>query len=148
MSRRFGIALAIVAATTLSAACGMRTAPRPPEDTAPVIPGAASASRDQGEVVLRWPRAERSADGKRLDDLSAFVVERRRDGEAEWQRVGRVDVLDQEKFRRRHDFSWREPQPAAASYRVIAVCADGQEGLPTMAAHVTAAATAAANPRH
>lgn len=116
-------------------ACGYRTPPRPPEDTAPVIAGAVTREAHDDAVVVRWKRAERSTDGMRLDDLASFVVERRRDGEDSWQRVARIDVVDQEKIRRRRDFSWRDEDAGdgRAQYRVLAVCADGQEGAPVEA---------------
>jgi len=139
------VAAALALASTM-AACGLRTAVRPPEDTAPVIPGVVTATRDGGVTVVRWKRAERSTDGERLWDLTAFVVERKRDGEDLWQRVATIDVVDQEKIRRRGDFSWRDDQTGNASYRVLAVCADGQEGPPTDAATVTDKAVVVAEP--
>jgi len=132
--RSTGALLLLVALSAASlgglSGCGVRSAPRPPEDTAPIITGELEVRRDDGAVVLRWNRAERSADGRRLDDLAAFVVERRRDGEDAWEKLGAVDVLDQEKIRRRRNFSWRDDTPgsSAAFYRVRAVCTDGQEG--------------------
>jgi predicted small lipoprotein YifL len=126
-------ALAIVLALAGSlAACGLRTPVRPPEKTAPVIPGVVTATRDGTVTVVRWKRADFSADGEHLDDLTGFVIERKRSGEEVWQRVGTVDVVDQEKIRRRRDFSWRDREgDGAGTYRVLAVCSDGQEGPPT-----------------
>ena len=133
--RAIAVVLALAAAL---AGCGLRTPVRPPEDTAPVIPGVVTAARDGAVTVVRWKRAERSADGECLDDLTAFVVERKRVGEDVWQRVGTIDVVDQEKIRRRNNFSWRDAEAVGdgTSYRVLAVCADGQEGPPTEAATV------------
>jgi hypothetical protein len=133
------VALAFATLAMSGSACGYRTAVRPPEDTAPVIPGTAEAVRDNGAVVVRWHRAERSADGLRVDDLAAFVVERQRAGEESWERIAMVDVADQDRIRKRRNFSFRDtvagPQPV--SYRVLAVTAEGQEGPPTPAALAT-----------
>lgn len=128
------------ACTAFVAACGLRTPVRPPEATAPVIPGEVSAERTGGAVVVRWNRAKDSADGERLGDLAAFAVERRRVGEEVWQRVAKIDVDDMEKVRRRKDFSWRDEQAGepAPAYRVIAICADGQEGPAADATSVAA----------
>ena len=128
-------AAAVAAVCALGSGCGLRTPVRPPEDTAPVIPGLVKAERHGSAVVVRWNRAEKSVDGVRLDDLTAFAVERRRGGDEAWQRVAKIDVVDQEKIRRRKDFSWRDEEAgdADASYRVIAICADGQEGPPVEA---------------
>lgn len=125
-------ALVAAAIALLMSACGLRTAVRPPEDTAPVITGAVTSRRDGSAVVVHWNRAERSVDGARLDDLAAFAVERRRSGDGSWQRIAKIDVVDQEKIRRRRDFSYRDEEAgdAGADYRVIAICADNQEGPP------------------
>lgn len=129
---RLRTAVLAVALAGVAAACGLRTPVRPPEDTAPVIPGEVTTRRDDSVTIVRWKRAERSADGLPLDDLAAFVVERKRAGDEAWQRVATIDVVDQEKIRRREDYSWRDPEPSAgAEYRVFAVNADGQEGPPT-----------------
>lgn len=128
------IALCVVLALDAgSSGCGLRTPVRPPEDTAPVIPGAVETRREGTTVLVRWKRAERSADGLPLTDLASFLVERKRDGEDAWQRIITIDVIDQEKIRRREDFSHRDEEagPGPVSYRVIAVTADGQEGDPS-----------------
>jgi hypothetical protein len=119
--------------------CGLRTPVRPPEDTAPIVPGLPTVTREDGTVVVRWKRADHSSDGARLEDLAAFVVERQRGSEEIWERVATVDVIDQEKIRRRRDFSYRDAEAGegSVSYRVHAVCADGQEGPPTPAVPAT-----------
>jgi hypothetical protein len=124
---------ALLVAAGVAASCGLRTPVRPVEDTAPVIPGVVQATREDGVVAVHWNRAERSADGQRLDDLAAFVVERKREGSDTWERVAAIDVVDQEKIRRRREFTWRDAEAgdAPVSYRVRAVCADGQEGPAT-----------------
>jgi hypothetical protein len=123
--------LAVVLALSIAAvACGLRTPVRPPEDTAPVIPGTPTVTREADVTIVRWKRAVRSADDMRLDDLTAFVVERKKSGSDAWEPVATIDVVDQEKIRRRNSFSWRDTDASAgdASYRVIAVTADGQQG--------------------
>lgn len=129
----FSRLVAGLAVIVVISGCGLRTPVRPVEDTAPVIPGVVKVTREDGVVAVRWNRADRSADGERLDDLAAFVVERKREGSDAWERVGNVDVIDQEKIRRRRDFTWRDTEAGAGpvSYRVRAVCADGQEGPAT-----------------
>jgi predicted small lipoprotein YifL len=137
MRRSLAVALALSIAV---AACGLRTPVRPPEDTAPVIPGTPTVTREADVTVVRWKRAVRSADDMRLDDLTSFVVERRKSGTDAWEPVGTIDVVDQEKIRRRSSFSWRDADASAgeASYRVIAVTADGQQGPPNEAVVATA----------
>jgi predicted small lipoprotein YifL len=127
MRHSLAVALALSMAV---AACGLRTPVRPPEDTAPVIPGTPTVTREADVTIVRWKRAVRSADDMRLDDLTAFVVERKKSGSDTWEPVATIDVVDQEKIRRRGSFSWRDADASArdASYRVIAVTADGQQG--------------------
>lgn len=133
-----------LATCVLFAACGLRTPVRPPEDTAPVIPGTPTVTHESNATVVRWKRAERSTDGERLTDLAAFAVERKK-GDGAWERVGTVSVVDQEKIRRRNSFTWRDSDvPAGATYRVIAVTADGEEGPPNEAVEAPAVDTAAA----
>jgi predicted small lipoprotein YifL len=132
MRRSLAVALVLSIAV---AACGLRTPVRPPEDTAPVIPGTPTVTREADVTVVRWKRAVRSIDDMRLDDLASFVVERKKSGADTWEPVGTIDVVDQEKIRRRNSFSWRDADASAesASYRVIAVTADGQQGPPNEA---------------
>lgn len=121
--------------------CGLRTAPQPIEDTAPIVGGNVDATIKDGAVVLRWPRADRSANGQRLYDLSAFIVERSRAG-GSFERIATIDVVDQEKIRRRNKFEYRDETPGTGplAYRVLAVTADGQEGPPTPVVTVDLAA--------
>lgn len=136
-ARTVAAVLIVTLAGSLSAACGLRTAPRPAEDTAPIIDGSVETTITNGAVVVRWPRAERSADGRRLYDLAAFIVERSRQG-GPFETVATVDVVDQEKIRRRAAFEYRDEHAGsgALAYRVRAVCADGQQGPPTPVAAV------------
>jgi predicted small lipoprotein YifL len=125
----------LVALCLVVTACGLRTPVRPPEETAPVIPGTPTVTREAEATVVRWKRAIRSADDMRLDDLASFVIERRSSLSDAWTPVGTIDVVDQEKIRRRGSFAWRDTDASAAnaSYRVIAVTADGQQGPPNEA---------------
>lgn len=132
---------AFCVAMSLAAACGLRTPPHPIEDTAPIVGGNVEATLEDGAVVLRWPRAERSANGERLYDLTAFIVERSRAG-APFERIATIDVVDQEKIRRRSRFEYRDGNPGRGplAYRVLAVTAEGQEGPPTPPVSVDPAA--------
>lgn len=135
LSARWRALLVTAALAALTGACGLRTAVRPPEDTAPIIPGQATVQVENGETVVQWKRANESADGRPLTDLAAFIVEKRSAPDADWQTVATIDVIDQEKYRRRRDFSWRESsaKSVGAQFRVLAVCADGEQGPPNVA---------------
>ncbi|RMF24035.1 MAG: hypothetical protein D6760_04180 [Deltaproteobacteria bacterium] len=113
-------------------ACGVKTAPRPPEDTAARPPRAVRAvAVPGGRVRLEWKRPEHSVDGRRLDDLARFAVERSTRG-GPYERIGTVDVLDPNKLRPRSSYHYVDTPSTPLEelhYRVRAIAADGQEGV-------------------
>lgn len=126
------LTVSVLATCVLLGACGLKTAPRPPEATAPVVPGDLNVKTSKDGVRVVWDRAQYSADGQPLDDLSTFVVERRDPASEKWSPVASIDVTDNTRLRKAEKFSWidREAPQSGASYRVHAVNADGQAGAP------------------
>lgn len=119
-------------ATALAAAllsCGVRTNPRPPEDTMPREPGDFSVQIERSEVRLAWDRPSESEDGGKLFDLAGFRIERAAGDEA-FVVIADVPVRDRERIRPQKRFKWRDLQPVAGrvSYRVRAYTEDGQTG--------------------
>jgi len=131
--------LAVASMLALAPACGLRTDPRPPEETAPVVEGEVTLAAKDGGIEVTWRRAERSVDGRRLYDLAAFVVERA-EQPGEFAEIARIDVIDQEKLRRKSRFRHVD-RPAVSTgtvwYRVRAVTEDGETGPPSQVAAVT-----------
>jgi len=123
-------AIAIVAVAL--AACGVRTDPRPPEDTMAQQPAGFLVTIEKGEVRLVWERPTESEDGHTLDDLVGFRIERAVDG-APFEQLSEIPVGDRERVRTQRRFKWRDLTPVAghASYRVRAYAADGQAGTPS-----------------
>jgi len=120
---------AFVVVAALAAGCGVRTEPRPPEDTAPRPPANLAAKRTAAGVRVSWDRPDRSMDGERLYDLAGFVVERRsRSGG--YEKATDVAVDDNERIRPQTRFRWVDEEAPidADSYRVYAYTADGQAG--------------------
>jgi hypothetical protein len=120
--------------------CGVRTDPRPPEDTmarAPEDPGAKSF---QGGVRVRWKRPTRAVDGESLYDLAAFIVQRRTD-QGEFEPIARVSVDDSNDIRPQQSFTYDDHDPpyGTLTSRVFAVTSDGQRGLPSDEVPVEAA---------
>ncbi len=136
-----GAALLLAAASLCfsASACGFKTAPRPPADTAPVVESPLKVDVSKGTVDLSWKRSEHSADGLPLYDLEAFVVERSSNGE-DYAIIGTIDVRDHDKVRKQAEFSFSDPSPPPGKnlYRVRARNADGQLGPATKAVAVTA----------
>ena len=133
---RFGSTRAVVAgalgAAILFAACGVKTDPRPPQDTAAVIPATPTVTATDAGPEIAWPRAARSADGRSLYDLAGFVVERI-DRAGAVSTVTTVDVEDTDRIRKQKRFAVVDAAAPSSitHYRVRAFTADGQQGVVT-----------------
>jgi len=137
--------LLLTIALSSAVACGVKTAPRPPEDTAAQAPRTVRATiTADGRVRIDWKRPERSVDGQRLDDLVRFFVERSTAGRP-FETVATVDVLDRTKLRPRSSYHYVDSPPSLDNlrYRVRGITADGQEGVPCEPVSPQAAATGA-----
>jgi hypothetical protein len=135
-------ALALVVAT---AACGIRTPPRPPEDTMPRAATELSAERDAGTVRLEWKRPDKSMDGERLADLTEFRVERR-SGAGAYTVIAEVPADTAHRLRPIERYSHVDTAPPAGSieYRIVCETADGQRSPPSVSAFVAPDASGAA----
>jgi hypothetical protein len=111
------------------AACGVRSLPRPPEDTAPRAPDTPKVRVTDESVRLRWERPSRAVDGEPLYDLAGFIVERRVGG-AEFTEIHQMVVDDNERIRPQQNFTFDDesPPPGRLFYRVRAFTLDGQRG--------------------
>ncbi|MFT4572678.1 MAG: hypothetical protein ACI8TX_003556 [Hyphomicrobiaceae bacterium] len=116
-----------------SGGCGFKTAPQPPELTAPIVPGEISLSSAETGVRVVWNRAKTNAAGDELFDLAGFAVERAAENSNQWFTVARIPVTDNARFRRTEKFSWVDPSAGDQTwdYRVRAFSTDGQSGPPT-----------------
>lgn len=138
----------LAAAVLALAACGIRTDPRPPEDTMARAPSKLTAVRAGATVVVEWRSPGESVDGKRLIDLARFVVERRT-GDDPFAPVGETAADTTHRLRpiRQYSFVDQSPSGDNAEYRVVPYTADGQRGVPSDPAHVTTAVAAPAEAR-
>ncbi len=142
MKRRKLLALAS-AALLLAAAggCGIRKAPRAPEETRPAAPprSLARAAAD-GSVTVHWTRPRSAVDGQVLYDLEGFEIDRRSD-DGGWEIIATVTVDDSRRIRPQKNFSHHDTDVPnqAPRYRVRAFTSDGQRGLSTAPFSVTAA---------
>lgn len=139
----------LLAAVLLAlAACGIRTDPRPPEDTMARAPTNLTAVRKETTVVVEWRSPGNSVDGKRLIDLARFVVERRA-GDDPFATVGETAADTGHRLRPIRQYTYVDEAPLSgdAEYRIVPYTADGQRGVPSEPAHVTTAAAAPAESR-
>ena len=135
MSRRPHSLLPLIAVTLLlvGAACGVRTAPRPPEDSAAEAPDNFKVQAGARGIELSWKRVERSVDGQRLYDLAGFIVERRLGDEPAFDVIATISVVDNDRIRSQQKFEFRDASPPSGrlAYRVRAYTEDGERGEAT-----------------
>ncbi len=137
----------LAAALTAMVSCGVRTEPRPPEDTVIQTRAVRAERGPDGAIHLRWKRPHRSADGRALSDLAGFTVERS-GTDGEYRDLASVMVDDNSKVRPQQSFTYTDehPPPSQLRYRVRAFDSYGQQGLPSAAARVGAAQSEATGP--
>lgn len=130
----------LAAALLALAACGIRTDPRPPEDTMARAPTQVKAVRSGTTVVVEWRSPGESVDGKRLIDLARFVVERRSGGTS-FAPIGETAADTTHRLRPIRQYSFVDESPLGddAQYRVVAYTADGEPGEASEPAFVTSA---------
>jgi hypothetical protein len=122
----------LLSAVLLLGACGVRTPPRPPENTAPLMTGQALATRNgDGSVTLSWKRPATSVDGTRLDDLAGFEIERL-SANGEWEVITTLAVTDAKRINPRSNWSHTDTTapPGIPDFRVTPFLEDGQRGSP------------------
>ncbi|MFM7735129.1 MAG: hypothetical protein ACKPBU_04010 [Alphaproteobacteria bacterium] len=125
MAVAFGIA-------AVAAACGRKALPRPPQWVIPESPAPLEVTTVDDGIKLSWRRPTKYVDGRSLDDLGRFDVERACLG-FPFEKVAELDVDDRARFRRNRAFAWidRSPQPAEpCHYRVTAWTLDGYGSAP------------------
>lgn len=132
------VALAALAVLSPTTGCGVKDAPRPAEDTAPLAPDDFIARNVEGGVRLKWQRPGESVDGEPLDDLAGFEVERRRPQERRFEVIHRIRTADTDRIRPHQTFHYTDQTPPAGvlEYRVRAYLGDGHRGLPSRIAVV------------
>jgi hypothetical protein len=133
----------LAAAVLALAACGIRTDPRPPEDTMARAPTHLSAVREGSKVIVEWRSPGESVDGERLFDLARFVVERRGATER-FAEIGETAADTTHRLRPIRQYAYTDETPIGdyAEYRVVPYTADGQRGVPSLPTSVGATATA------
>jgi len=118
-----------------AAGCGIRTPPRPPEDTMPHAATDLGAKRDGTTVRLDWERPDKSMDGQRLADLTGFLIERRAGTDA-FTIIADVPADTLHRLRKVKHYSYVDEAapPGAVEYRVVCYASDGQRSPPSASA--------------
>jgi hypothetical protein len=113
-------------------ACGHKGPPIAPELVRPEAPEQFTAMATPDGVKLGWLRPLRYSGGQRMDDLRGFVIERAT-GTAGFVKIGRLELEDQNRFRKERHLEWTDPDVKAGErylYRVTAETLDGYRSAP------------------
>ncbi|HEV7734843.1 MAG TPA: hypothetical protein VGR62_21920 [Candidatus Binatia bacterium] len=131
MTRR--LLLATVLVTTI--ACGLKNDPLAPQLVQPDPPGNLAVASVAEGVRVSWRRPNRYSGGGKMNDL-AYVAVERAPGEGAapvFTEVGRVTVVDRERFRQERRTTWVDTNAPVGSrflYRAIAVTLDDYYSKP------------------
>lgn len=117
------------------AACGLKSAPLPPELVRPEPAAGLAAIAAPDGVRLTWLRPTRTTGGRRMVDLGGFRIERA-SGEGAppaFAVVGTLELDDQMRFRKTRRLEWTDhaaERGASYLYRVTAFTLDGYQSAP------------------
>lgn len=136
MKRTSAVAILLSAAgiaLLLTAGCGVKSAPIPPEEARPVKIVDLRAVSVANGIELGWSRPTRYVSGATMRDLSSFII-LRAEGNGAMEPFATVPVTDQGRFRVQHHFSFLDRATTLGdtySYEVVARTSDGYESLPS-----------------
>jgi hypothetical protein len=132
--------LTLVSLLVTTTACGIRTLPRPPEDTMPRAATDLVAKRDETGVRLEWERPGKSMDGERLADLTGFLVERR-GSNGSFTIIADVPADTTHRLRPYKSYSYvdKAAPDGNVEYRIVCYASDGQRSPPSVAAFTSSA---------
>ena len=123
---------------TFLAACGKKTAVRPPTFVLPEPTGDLTLDIEKGSVVLHWGRPQEYVDGNEMDDLGGFdVLRATQDAQGKtstFTKVATIPVEDRDRFRKAKKFNYTETQLTVGTlyrYRVQAFTLDGYSSDPS-----------------
>jgi hypothetical protein len=140
----------LVALALVTAACGVRTRPFPPELVQPEPPTALVASSNVDGVKLTWRRPSQYTGGKHMRDLGGFDVERAVGPDSfDFTPATTVLVDDQTRFRQEKLMQWTDTtvEPGQTyRYRVTAFTTDHYRSAPSTSVSIVYKKVAAPPP--
>jgi hypothetical protein len=128
-----GAAAILLVCAAILQACGVKSAPIPPEDARPERILDLSVQSAKEGVRLRWDRPRKYAGGAELRDLGGFTV-MRAEGQSGYQNLVEIPVTDQERFQVQREFSYLDQNTQVGGdyrYVVISRTTDGYQSLPS-----------------
>jgi hypothetical protein len=133
------IVIAAIVAPMLTAGCGVKSAPIPPEYAIPERIVSLNALSEKTGVRLSWERPDRTAGGRKMRDLSRFDVERA-ENTAEFNTIAEIPVTDLDRFQQERRFSYLDSTAAVGHhyrYQVISETQDAYRSPPSNEAQLT-----------
>ena len=149
MDRVGRLLVVLLAAGSLSLACGRKTVVKAPELVAPERIQSLSASNGPDGIRLTWARPVKYADGSRMYDLGSFRVERSA-ASGQFLPLATVEVTDRERLRQERQYGWIDADTVLGQtyqYRVISVTTDAYVSQPSNIVTIERALPAPTPPR-
>jgi hypothetical protein len=130
----------IMSAVVVLGACGVKSAPIPPEKARPERITSLTATSVQDGVLLRWDRPLTYAGGNTMRDLGGFVIMRAEGDTSEMEPLLEVPVTDQERFQVQMRFTYDDIETQIGAhyrYAIIAETLDGYRSDPSNVVEIT-----------
>jgi hypothetical protein len=130
----------IISVGAVLGACGVKSAPVPPEKARPERITTLTVTSVQDGVMLRWNRPLTYAGGNTMRDLGGFVIMRAEGDTAEMEPLVEVPVTDRERFQVQMVFTYDDLETQVGAhyrYAIIAETTDGYRSDPSNAVEIT-----------
>ena len=133
-------ALLVLVVVAVIGACGVKSAPVPPEKARPQAITSLTASSSPDGVMLSWERPTLYAGGHTMRDLGGFVIMRAEGDTAQMQPLVEVPVTDRERFQVQMVFTYDDLETQLGAhyrYAIIAETTDGYRSDPSNVVELT-----------
>jgi hypothetical protein len=133
------LAVALALGLGLTAGCGVKSAPLPPEVVVPEQITDLHASTDANGIKLTWERPTRYFGGHTMRDLGGFVIVRA-EAAGPYSPLIELPVTDRERFAVQHQFSYIDNETVVGRryrYQIISKTTDGYISNPSNEATFT-----------
>ncbi|MGH7932799.1 MAG: hypothetical protein ACREQN_06465 [Candidatus Binataceae bacterium] len=123
----------MLCATAWISACGVKSAPVPPDQATPERIEDLRATASPAGINLAWSRPTQYAGGHSMHDLSGFVILRAEDG-APMRPLIEIPITDRERFQVQNDFTYDDIESVlghAYRYEIISETTGGYRGTPS-----------------
>lgn len=121
-------------------ACGVKSAPVPPEQARPQAITSLMATSSPDGVMLSWERPTMYAGGHTMRDLGSFVIMRAEGPGAQMQPLVEIPVTDRERFQVQDRFTYDDLETQVGlhyRYAIIAETTDGYRSDPSNVVELT-----------